>query len=75
MTQDKPTKRRLTPTQKAVLKEIKLYYRTNGWMPSTRELGRLMGWTSSESPHAHLIALEEAGYLTRGAGARQIRLV
>lgn len=46
-----------------------------GYMPSIRELGKRLGLTSSSSVKKRLAALTDAGWIERGPGPRQIRLI
>jgi SOS-response transcriptional repressor LexA len=46
-----------------------------GYIPSIRELGKRLGLKSPDSVRERLLALKEAGWIARGSGARQIRLL
>ena len=37
----------------------------HGYWPSIRQLAAELGWTSSSSAHAHLVTLEQYGYVER----------
>jgi repressor LexA len=65
----------LTDSQRAFLKEIVLYIRNHGVPPTTREIQRILGLKSPRSVSQYLGALEQAGYIRRGNGARNIRVV
>jgi repressor LexA len=55
----------LTPRQRQVLECIDASLRERGYPPSVREIGEVVGLSSSSTVHAHLAALQEKGYLTR----------
>lgn len=48
---------------------------TEGYPPSVRELGKMLGLSSPDSARERLLALVDAGWIERGPGPRQIRLV
>ncbi|QLQ10790.1 MAG: transcriptional repressor LexA [Nocardioidaceae bacterium] len=55
----------LTPRQQRVLAVIRESIETRGYPPSMREIGELVGLTSSSSVSHQLRALEEKGFLRR----------
>ncbi|MBO8158388.1 transcriptional repressor LexA [Thermosyntropha sp.] len=57
----------LTKRQEAILEYIKEKIRTTGYPPSVREIAEAVGLKSSSTVHAHLVQLEEKGYLKRDA--------
>lgn len=57
----------LTKRQEAILEYIKEKIRTTGYPPSIREIAEAVGLKSSSTVHAHLLQLEEKGYLKRDA--------
>lgn len=56
---------RLTPRQQAVLTTIQKAIAERGYPPSMREIGEVVGLTSSSSVSHQLNALEKKGYLRR----------
>ncbi|MGE6379954.1 hypothetical protein, partial [Peribacillus muralis] len=60
------TMRSLEPTkrQKEVLEAITIYKTTNGYPPSFRELGGLVGLKSSSTISSMLDSLRKKGYVT-----------
>ena len=48
---------------------FKPYQRENGYAPSIREIGAMVGLVSTSSVYAHLKMLEEKGYILRKAEA------
>lgn len=60
--------------QLEMLQWIRDYTRANGWPPSLREIGLAFDWSTPSTTHYHMIKLERAGLVERGAGPRQIRL-
>lgn len=57
----------LTKRQEAILEYIKEKIKTTGYPPSVREIAEAVGLKSSSTVHAHLVQLEEKGYLKRDA--------
>lgn len=57
----------LTKRQQAILDYIKEKIKTTGYPPSIREIAEAVGLKSSSTVHAHLLQLEEKGYLKRDA--------
>lgn len=55
----------LSERQKEILEYIKDQIRTNGYPPSVREIGRAVGLSSSSTVHAHLVKLEQKGYIRK----------
>lgn len=55
----------LTSRQKQVLQVIREFIKKRGYPPTVREVGQILGLTSSASIHAHMTALETAGYISR----------
>lgn len=55
----------LKPRQQAILQYIEDKIRNDGYPPSVREIGEAVGLKSSSTVHAHLLKLEEMGYLKR----------
>jgi len=55
----------LTERQKAILVYIKKVIKTRGYPPAVREIGQAVGLSSSSTVHAHLLQLEEKGYIRR----------
>ena len=68
-------KRALTGSQQAFLKELVLFVRRHGVPPTTREIQHITGLKSPRSVSQYLTALEQAGYIRREGGARNIRLL
>ncbi|SHH02902.1 SOS-response transcriptional repressor, LexA [Thermosyntropha lipolytica DSM 11003] len=57
----------LNKRQEAILEYIREKIRTTGYPPSIREIAEAVGLKSSSTVHAHLLQLEEKGYLKRDA--------
>ncbi|MBN6039678.1 transcriptional repressor LexA [Amycolatopsis sp. 195334CR] len=57
----------LPERQQRILVTIQDWVNRHGYSPSTRELGEAVGLRSSSSVSKHLAALEEKGFLRRGA--------
>ncbi len=55
----------LTRRQREVLECIEQSMRDRGYPPSVREIGEVVGLSSSSTVHAHLNALEKLGFLKR----------
>lgn len=55
----------LSERQKAILQYIKKVIKTRGYPPAVREIGQAVGLSSSSTVHAHLLQLEEKGYIRR----------
>jgi len=60
--------RDLTARQQVVLKTIQDYRQQKGYVPTVRELGVLIGATSTCTVQRHIEALERKGYVQRTAG-------
>jgi SOS-response transcriptional repressor LexA len=66
----------LTTRQREVYDALTTYMTAKGYAPSVRELGALIGSTSTNTASGHLDALERKGYITRDSGAaRAISIV
>ena len=57
----------LTIKQRRVLDCIREFIQDKGYPPTVREIGEIVGLSSSSSVHAHLRRLEKAGYIRKGA--------
>ncbi|NLW92406.1 MAG: transcriptional repressor LexA [Syntrophomonadaceae bacterium] len=55
----------LTSRQQDILNYIKYKIRIDGYPPSVREIGEAVGLKSSSTVHAHLLHLEQKGFLRR----------
>jgi repressor LexA len=55
----------LTPRQEQILGYIRNQIKNTGYPPSVREIGQAVGLKSSSTVHAHLVQLEEKGYLRK----------
>ena len=55
----------LTVKQQAVLDVIRDHTAANGYPPTVREIGTVLGLASSSTVHSHIAALERAGYVER----------
>ncbi len=58
----------LTRKQRQILDCIAKSIERNGFPPSVREIGALVGLSSPSTVHSHLAALEKAGYIKRAEG-------
>ncbi len=56
-----------TERQRSILSVIRSFTAERGYPPSVREIGELVGLSSSSTIHAHLKALERRGLLSRDA--------
>ncbi|MEA1940593.1 MAG: transcriptional repressor LexA [Candidatus Caldatribacteriota bacterium] len=66
----------LTPNQKKALLAIEEGIRERGYPPTVREIGKLVGVTSSATSYKYLNILEKKGYIKREEGkSRAIKLV
>lgn len=61
------TDSRLTARQQELLDYLRSYQRTNGVMPSTRDIQRHFGFSSQTAAMSHLRALEKKGVIQRHA--------
>ncbi len=57
--------RELTSRQREVLETLCQWLQDHGYPPSIRELGEILGLSSTRSVHDHLSALERKGYIRR----------
>ena len=57
--------KKLTRREEEALGVIKDYFCDHGYPPTTRELGDMIGVTSSSTAHAYLERLERKGYIKR----------
>ncbi len=55
----------LTERQRGILECIVSHTREHGYPPSVREIGEVVGLTSTSTVHAHLATLQRLGYLRR----------
>ena len=55
----------LTERQRQILECIETAMRDRGYPPSVREIGEVVGLSSSSTVHAHLKTLQQLGYLRR----------
>ena len=55
----------LSTKRKQILDCISESVRDRGYPPSVREIGEVVGLTSSSTVHAHLAVLQREGYLRR----------
>ena len=65
----------LTARQREVLDTVKTFCDENGYPPSIRELGRMLGISSLRGVTIHLDALEKKGYIERERTSRSIRIL
>ncbi|MFN7943055.1 MAG: transcriptional repressor LexA [Thermoanaerobaculia bacterium] len=66
---------RLTPKQLLFLERLVQYQAREGVPPSVREMQALGGFRSPRSVAQFLDALQQAGYIDRAAGARNVRVL
>jgi repressor LexA len=59
------TETTLTARQREILECIEQHMRERGYPPSVREIGEVVGLTSTSTVHAHLATLQRLGYLRR----------
>ncbi|HML22115.1 MAG TPA: MarR family transcriptional regulator [Aggregatilinea sp.] len=69
------TRGKLTDRQARVLTFIRRYIERNGWAPTIREICDECEISSTSVAGYNLAALEAAGFIRRGDGARMIALV
>lgn len=66
----------LTQNQKNTLQVIKKLIKERGYPPTVREIGKLVGVSSSATSYKYLTILEKKGYIQRKKGkSRAIRLI
>jgi len=65
-------KRALTGRQAEILDTIQEFILENGYAPTVRELGQMVGLTNPSAVFKHLLSLERKGYIRRESG--EIRL-
>jgi SOS-response transcriptional repressor LexA len=65
----------LTVRQREVLEFIRDCIAEHGWPPTFREIASAFGLVSPHGAMTHVRALERRGWIQRGPGARQIRIV
>jgi repressor LexA len=64
---------KLSSRQEEILSILCEFTAKNGYPPSVRELGQIIGLSSASTVHSHLGALENKGFIKReGSGARAI---
>jgi repressor LexA len=63
----------LHPRRARILEALARAARGGGDVPTEREIGRSVGLRSSQTVHHHLVALEEEGYIERGAAPSRKR--
>ncbi len=67
---------KLTDRQKDILDVLKKFIAQNGFPPTVREIGAVLGLSSSATTHFHLKKLEEKGYIKKdSAKNRTIELL
>ncbi len=67
---------KLTDKQKLILETIKKFMAKNGYPPTVREIGKLMGLSSPATTQFHISKLESKGYLKKNkAKNRTIELL
>ncbi len=59
------TEKPATERQRRILEVIRAFTAEHGYPPSVREIGELVGLSSSSTIHAHLKALERRGLISR----------
>jgi repressor LexA len=67
--------KQLTARQREMLDAIREYMADNGYAPSIRELGPMLGISSLRGVTIHLDALEKKGWITRESKSRSIRVL
>jgi repressor LexA len=60
-----PVEKPATDRQRNILDVIRRFTAERGYPPSVREIGELVGLSSSSTIHAHLVALERRGLISR----------
>ena len=67
--------KQLTARQREVLDSIREYIAEKGYVPSIRELGRILGISSLRGVTIHLDALEKKGWIHRESTSRSIQVL
>ncbi|MCX6345051.1 MAG: transcriptional repressor LexA [Armatimonadetes bacterium] len=67
--------KQLTARQREVLDTIQSFISANGYCPSIRELGPMLGISSLRGVTIHLDALQRKGWITRNSKSRAIRVL
>lgn len=66
----------MTESQRKVYEAIRNYVRTKGYPPSVREIGAMVGMSSSSTIHNHLAKIKQQGYIDFQPGKpRTLRIV
>lgn len=58
-------KRALTGRQRLILEKLQKFILENGYAPTVRELGQMVGLTNPSAVFKHLLSLERKGYIRR----------
>lgn len=66
-------RKKLTERQKKVLKAIEGFILENGYSPTVRRLGEILGIANPSAVFKHLLSLEKKGYLERAEGEMRLR--
>ncbi|MEK4052642.1 winged helix-turn-helix transcriptional regulator [Paenibacillus sp. FSL F4-0087] len=56
---------KLSPREEEAMHALREYFRDNGYPPTARELGEMIGISSSSTAHGYLERLEKKGYIKR----------
>lgn len=56
-----PERLKMTDQKQEILNAIEDFYYEHGYQPNVRELGKMVGLTSSSTIHAHLTNLRDMG--------------
>ncbi len=62
---EKGTDKDITGTTRRVYQFISDFIDTNGYSPSVREIGRGVGLKSTSSVAAHIVKLQDSGYIRK----------
>ncbi|HEY3367825.1 MAG TPA: MarR family transcriptional regulator [Symbiobacteriaceae bacterium] len=65
----------LSKRQTDALAAIERFIQQHGWPPSQRELAALLGLTSASTVNGLLAVLEAKGWIERGGGPRELRII
>jgi repressor LexA len=66
----------LSDKQRQILNTIENYIKENGYSPSVREIGELVGLRSSSTVHRYLEKLKSKGYISKiGNSPRTLKII
>lgn len=68
--------RKISEKEYRILEQLLIYIDKNGFSPTVRELGEILGYKSSSTVHHHLQCLQEKGIISyEPTKSRTLRIV